>query len=381
MLARRLPPLLVDALIALPFVVVGQLAAWGVIADGGTTFDGRRPLDAALALAFDGLLVLRRRAPLVALALMLPLGIAETADAGASAFFSGFVPVVLLVVSCAIRAPLRVSIGATAYAFGGLVAIIAVAPDLTFENELPFSGLILPLAWGLGWYVRSRDRRAHRAEAHAADLEATRERVLEQERARIARELHDVIAHSVSVMVVQAGAARTLLVEEPAVARESLLAVERSGREALEEMRRLLGFLRGDQREAELLPQPGLDAAPQLVSQVCAAGLPVELTIDGPPRPLAPGVDLSAYRILQEALTNAVKHAGATSATVRLTYGTSSVQLEIEDDGRGPGPYVNGGHGLVGMRERVDLYGGDLETGPREGGGFRVRASLPLEAS
>jgi signal transduction histidine kinase len=109
--------------------------------------------------------------------------------------------------------------------------------------------------------------------------------------------------------------------------------------------------------------------------------LPVELTIDGPPRPLAPGVDLSAYRILQEALTNAVKHAGATSATVRLTYGTSSVQLEIEDDGRGPGPYVNGGHGLVGMRERVDLYGGDLETGPREGGGFRVRASLPLEAS
>jgi signal transduction histidine kinase len=376
---RLIRGVLADVFVAVPFIVVGQLTAWSVIADGGTRFQGSHPVNAALAVLLDGLVVLRRRAPLVALALMLPVGIAQTTYAEASAFFSGFVPVVLIVCSAAIHAPRRWSLAATAWALGGLIAIIALAPDLRMTNELPFSGPIIILAWALGRYLRARDQRAHTAEAEAATLAAASERVLEEERARIARELHDVIAHSVSVMVVQAGAARTLLIDDTAAAREALLAVERSGRQALEEMRRLLGILRRDQREAELLPQPGLDAAHVLVDQVRATGLPVALDVDGSPRPLAPGVDLSAYRILQEALTNTVKHANASSASVRLRFSPAAVEVEIEDDGRGPVPNGNGGHGLIGMRERVELYGGELETGPREGGGFRVRARLPLE--
>jgi signal transduction histidine kinase len=376
---RLIRGVLADVFVAVPFIVVGQLTAWSVIADGGTRFQGSHPVNAALAVLLDGLVVLRRRAPLVALALMLPVGIAQTTYAEASAFFSGFVPVVLIVCSAAIHAPRRWSLAATAWALGGLIAIIALAPDLRMTNELPFSGPIIILAWALGRYLRARDQRAHTAEAEAATLAAASERVLEEERARIARELHDVIAHSVSVMVVQAGAARTLLIDDTAAAREALLAVERSGRQALEEVRRLLGILRRDQREAELLPQPGLDAAHVLVDQVRATGLPVALDVDGSPRPLAPGVDLSAYRILQEALTNTVKHANASSASVRLRFSPAAVEVEIEDDGRGPVPNGNGGHGLIGMRERVELYGGELETGPREGGGFRVRARLPLE--
>jgi signal transduction histidine kinase len=174
--------------------------------------------------------------------------------------------------------------------------------------------------------------------------------------------------------------ARTLLTDDTEAARDALFAVERSGRQALEEMRRLLGMLRRDQREAELLPQPSLDAAHILIDQVRATGLPVALDIEGSPQPLSPGVDLSAYRILQEALTNTVKHANASSASVRLRFSPTAVEVEVEDDGRGRSPNVNGGHGLIGMRERVELYGGEIETGPREGGGFRVRARLPLEA-
>lgn len=363
-----------------PFLVVGQLTAWGVIADGGTRFQGSHPVNAALAVLFDGVIVLRRRAPLVALALMLPIGIAETAHAGASAFFSGFVPVVLLVCSAAMRAPRRWSLAAMLWALGGLIAIIAIAPDLKMTNELPFSGPIVVLAWALGRYLRARDQRTHTAEAQAATLAAASTRVLEEERARIARELHDVIAHSVSVMVVQAGAARTLLTDDTEAARAALFAVERSGRQALEEMRRLLGMLRRDQREAELLPQPSLDAAHILIDQVRATGLPVALDVEGSRQPLSPGVDLSAYRILQEALTNTVKHANASSASVRLRFSPTAVEVEVEDDGRGRTAKVNGGHGLIGMRERVELYGGEIETGPREGGGFRVRARLPLEA-
>jgi signal transduction histidine kinase len=373
---------LVDVLMAIPFVVVGQLAAWDVVADGGTKFHGTHAVNAAIAGALDGMLVLRRRAPLPALLVLPLLGILQSSYAQASGFFSGFVPLVLLVCSVAIREPGRRSLPATAFAFAGLVVIIVVSPDLTLTNELPFSGLIVPLAWGLGRYLRARDRRVYSAEARAADLEATRERVLEEERGRIARELHDVIAHSVSVMVVQAGAARTLIDADPESARVSLLAVERSGRQALEEMRRLLGMLRRDQREPELVPQPGLDNVNHLLEHVRATGLAVALTVEGDPQPLSPGIDLSAYRILQEALTNTVKHADASSATVRVSYRPTLVEVEVADDGRGhAGASQNGGHGLVGMRERVDLYGGELDAGAGDGGGFRVRARLPLETT
>jgi signal transduction histidine kinase len=291
--------------------------------------------------------------------------------------------VVLIVYSVAAREPRRRSIAATAYALVGLLAIIVVAPDLQLADELPFSAPIIVVAWVLGRTFRARDQRARTAESHAASLEATSARVLEEERARIARELHDVIAHSVSVMVVQAGAARTQLDWDAGPVRDALLAIERSGREALEEMRRLLGMLRQDQRETDLLPQPGLRSVPALIDQVRATGLDVQLSIAGTPEPLPPGVDLSAYRILQEALTNTVKHARASLAMVRLTYRASWFDLEVEDDGTGvtAGRADGHGHGLVGMRERVELYGGAFEAGSRNAGGFHVRASLPLETS
>ena len=223
--------------------------------------------------------------------------------------------------------------------------------------------------------VGDRERRAQIAERER-DL-AAREAVVE-ERARIARELHDVIAHHVSMIVLQAGAERRVLDGANTSTREVLETVERTGRSALTEMRRLLGMLRADEHEP-LTPQPGLTDVPTLVGQLRDAGLPVELHVEGEPLELPVGIELSAYRIVQEALTNALKHAGKASATVNIRYGLDSLELEIVDDGAGTAPPVaSGGHGLVGMRERVALYGGRLDAGRRPGGGFAVRVLLPI---
>ena len=198
------------------------------------------------------------------------------------------------------------------------------------------------------------------------------------ERARIARELHDVIAHSVTVMTVQAGAARMLLPGDPQRAVEPLLAVEETGHQALAEMRRLLGILREVDGQPVLAPQPGLKDLTRLAVAVREAGLPVEMAVEGTPRPLPAGIELAAYRILQEALTNTLKHAGAARAHVTVRYAPEAVFLEVCDDGRVP-PADGHGHGLVGMRERATLYGGELDAGPLPGGGYAVRARLPIE--
>jgi signal transduction histidine kinase len=223
--------------------------------------------------------------------------------------------------------------------------------------------------------VRDRERRADMAERER-DL-AAREAVVEV-RARIARELHDAIAHNVSMMVVQAGAERRVLGDERSSTREVLETVEQIGRGALTEMRRLVGMLRSGGEEA-LAPQPGLGDLERLVGQVCEAGLPVDLQIEGERRELPVGLDLSAYRIVQEALTNALKHAGQACATVNVRYHDDSLELEIVDNGKGATPRVeSGGHGLVGMRERVALYGGRFEASHRASGGFTVRVLLPI---
>jgi signal transduction histidine kinase len=223
--------------------------------------------------------------------------------------------------------------------------------------------------------VGDRERRAQMAERER-DL-AAREAVVE-ERARIARELHDVIAHHVSMIVLQAGAERRVLDGAHSSTRDVLETVERTGRSALTEMRRLLGMLRADAHEP-LTPQPGLTDVPALVTQLRDAGLPVDLYVEGEPLELPVGIDLSAYRIVQEALTNALKHAGEATATVAIRYAKDSLELEIVDDGAGtPSAAGSGGHGLVGMRERVALYGGRLDAGRRPGGGFAVRVLLPI---
>jgi signal transduction histidine kinase len=240
------------------------------------------------------------------------------------------------------------------------------------------------------WRQRAGDsaERLHRAQA---EHEAQTRRAVEAERARIASELHDVVTHNVSVMVVQAGAARRVLDSSPGLATEALLAVEASGRTAMTELRYLLGLLApagpddhapGEQ-DAVLVPQPGLGQVGALVDRVRAAGLPAELITDGA-RVLPPGVDLAAYRVVQEALTNVIKHGGGAGAVIRLVYGERELVITVTDDGAparpaGYGARGAGGRGLIGLRERLGLYGGELDAGPRPGGGWRVRAVIPLE--
>ena len=240
-------------------------------------------------------------------------------------------------------------------------------------------------AWMLGSWVQYR--RAHTAllEEEALRLEreqADRTRVaVEQAQARIARDLHDIVAHHVSVMVAQAGAAQRVFDAEPALARRALGSIETTGREALVEMRRLLGVLRAGEPRAERDPQPGLERLPSLVAHVQQAGLPVELAIEGSVRPLPPGVELSAYRIVQEALTNTLKHAGAARVHVGVAYSAQWLELEVCDDGHGCVAQVVPGQGLVGMQQRAGLVGGELavESGP--GAGFRVLARLPADGA
>jgi signal transduction histidine kinase len=274
-------------------------------------------------------------------------------------------------------------------AVAGWSAIIAAA--LVFDHqtgglaEFFWTALIFSLAWVFGLALGTRTEQARVLRARVAEAEHERAQAAAQataeERARIARELHDVVAHSVSVMVVQTSGVRRLLNDEQHRERDALLSVEQIGRQALTEMRRMLGVMRTseDQPAAALAPQPGLQHLDRLIAQVEEAGLPVTLRVEGERRGLSPGVDLSAYRIVQEGLTNVLKHSKGAHADVLVRFDESAVRLEISDDGTAPAGDGNG-HGLVGMRERVALYGGTLEAGPRDGGGFVLRAELPVEA-
>ena len=205
---------------------------------------------------------------------------------------------------------------------------------------------------------------------------------MSEERARIARELHDVVGHSVSVMTVQAAAVRRLLRPDQQREREALLIVEQTGREALAEMRRMVGVLRRPEEAPARAPQPSLDHLDRLVEQAREAGLPVELRIEGDPVQLPAGLDLTAYRLVQEGLTNAMKHARADRTQVLVRYDDEHIEVTVTDDGQGDhSGGTEGGHGLVGMRERVSVYGGELEAGPRPGGGYQLRARLPLAST
>jgi signal transduction histidine kinase len=237
--------------------------------------------------------------------------------------------------------------------------------------------------WSLGRWVRQRRDRTDDLERRTAELAADREALAREavadERARIAREMHDAVAHSVSVMVLQAGAAEQVLTASPERARESLETIQDAGREAIVELRRMLGLLRDPAADAELAPQPSVGRLDALLEQVRGAGLPVELIVEGEAMRLPPGIDRSVYRIVQEGLTNALKYAGPAHASVRIRYGERAVELEVLDDGRGPQSGGHDGFGLLGMRERAALYGGRLDATARPGGGYALRASLPLE--
>lgn len=265
-----------------------------------------------------------------------------------------------------------------AWALTGVLVFDSGAVDhrwLPFE-EVVFLTVVFGAAYLTGLAVHAYATRARHLADHAARLERDRERqaaeAVAQERIRIARELHDVVAHSVSMMVMQAGVLRRTGDGND----EMLLGIERMGREAVDELRVMLGALRMPLDEA--IPQPGLDLLPGTVSTLVSSGLRITLTVGGEPVRLAPGLDLSAYRIAQEALTNAVKHASDSEIQITVSYRADSVELEILDGGGGAPSELSTGNGLVGMRERAALFGGTFEAGPRPEGGFRVRASLPI---
>jgi signal transduction histidine kinase len=295
------------------------------------------------------------------------------------------------VILAAYSAVLYSRFGRTALLSVFAAAIIATAmfPDTTPPVPARFTALLIlapvaVVALGMrGWRQRAGDSAARLRRAEA-EHEAETRRAVEAERARIASELHDVVTHNVSVMVVQAGAARRVLDSSPDEARAALLAVEASGRTAMGELRHLLGLLApaseaasGDQ--AVLVPQPGAGQIRSLVDRVRAAGVDVELTVTGV-RDLPPGLDLAAYRVVQEALTNVIKHAGAARALVRIEYRTDDLLITVLDEGGYPQAAPSpGGRGLIGLRERLAIYGGELDAGPRPGGGWRVEARIPLE--
>jgi signal transduction histidine kinase len=351
----RIPGWVYDLVIAL---IVGGASIGQAFSHGTNVW-----VTAPLAVTGTVAIFFRRRNPLGVLALetvatvvMIPLGVASLATG-----------VIFAVFTVASRGPRDLSMRAS----GAAVILLAVPALITEHGNIgrliaPFVFLIL--AWMVGDSYHARDR----------DREERIGRAAGEERARIARELHDVVTHNVSVMVVQAAAAGEIFDQDPQRAREAIGAVEETGRRALNELRRLLGVVAGD--EAGVLPQPGLDRVGELVERVRTAGLEVELIEEGTPGDVPEGVGLSAYRIVQESLTNTLKHAFASHVTVRVRHSGDAVEVEVTDDGVGAALHGEG-RGLIGMRERVALYGGELDAGSRAGGGYGVRARIPVTAS
>jgi signal transduction histidine kinase len=336
----------------------------------------------------------RRRAPYQVLAVTVVAAVTHLALGFKPTFAEAGMLVALYTVAA--HRPTRRSIVA-ALLVAVALAVYAVISEDKYPcptEELAQSWVLAYVQFAAAWFLGELQKRriAYTAKLEALNLQLAGEQDLKagwavaEERGRIARELHDVVAHAVSVMVVQAGAARRSVASNPDQARDALASIESTGRQALAEMRRLVGLQRdrGEGEDAALAPQPSLVHLESLLAATRDAGLPVELTVEGEPRPLPAGVDLSAYRIVQEALTNSLKHAGPARATVRLCYGREALEVQVSDDGQGGGPngrVDGGGHGLIGMRERVALFGGTLEVGVGHGGGFRVAARLPIDGT
>jgi signal transduction histidine kinase len=336
-----------------------------------------------LALVATAPLVLRRRYPLAVLWLVMGITLSAVNVTRAPAFYACTVAAYTAAAYSPYRVPTLTSLGIAALLVSGfaLSSVPAVPARL-----VPYL-IVIPIVVA-GNALRDWRRREQEGRARLAALERERadelRRAAEQERRRIARELHDVVTHNVSVMVIQAGAARRVLGAAPDQAREALLAVEAGGRAAMAELRHVMGLLSVDgEAPGQLAPQPGLDGLAALVDRVCDAGVPVRLTVVGEPRPVPPGVGLTAYRVIQEALTNTVKHATGAAATVLVEYRADDLRVEVTDTGGRVGqPAAAGtGRGLVGLRERVAVYGGTLRAGLRPTGGYRVTATIPADTT
>lgn len=365
-------------------LAVAAAALFAVQIGGERHFAGERPVALAAAGGFCVSLALARRAPLAPLAagiaLMLVSNEWTPPLANTGTFFVAYVTAVYL-------AGRRLGGTASLAAIALLVVALplaAIEPGQPFSaSDAAFIAVALAGPFAAGQVIRRRHHQERRLRGRAALLEVERDlrarEAVAEERVRIARELHDVVAHAISVIVLQARGGRRRLPAGADESREALDAIEETAEDALAEMRRLLGMLRRPDDESELAPQPGLRDIDGLVANLRSAGLPVAVHVEGTPRELPRGLDVSAYRIVQEALTNALKHAGPATARVVVRYSPTDLELEIVDDGAGSSNGGGSGHGLPGIRERVAMYGGELTAGRGESGGYAVRARLPLE--
>jgi signal transduction histidine kinase len=367
-----------DPLLALVAAAAFQIEIW-LVGDPAL----RRPAVVVFALAMCLPLAIRRRAPLLAVTLIAAAYIALLQVALVAANeYTTIVAVILIAAYAAGHHPDRIRAVA-----GGLIVLVATCYEVLLDDpravaEYVFIGLIITAVWMAGFGMEQRERRAARLVGETISLRQERDSAAEgaaaDERARIARELHDIISHNVSVMVLQAGAAGEVIDSDPDRAKGSLDAIQQTGRQALVELRRLLGVLGDEPSVSPRSPQPGLEQLPTLVETLRDTGLAVDLRVLGMARALPPGVDVTAYRIIQEALTNAARHAGPAEVTVSITYGDDAVEIEVLDTGQGPNVPVRTGRGLAGMKERVALHAGTIEAGPGPAGGFAVRVWLPL---
>jgi signal transduction histidine kinase len=349
---------------------------------------GPRPfLSAAYAVATLVLLARRRWPFEVAVAVFVALAVPMLAF-GASENLGAFLPPLLAMYSVGAHSDLRRAVAGLAAA--GVWSVLFLLTDHALHSGADYLRAIVYLAffalpWGFGVLVRNPRLRAVEWERRASRLERERKAALEaairEERAHIARELHDVVSHTVGLIVLQAQAGDTRVDSDPEGARSALQSIERSAREAMVELRRMLGLLREDSPGTELAPLPGLDRLPGLLDEFRSAGLDARLSLSAHPQAVSRGLELNVFRIVQEALTNSLRHGEATAADVCIAFGDDAVTVEVADNGSGSAVGAAPGHGLVGMQERVQLHGGGLRFGVRRGGGFEVFATLPYESA
>jgi signal transduction histidine kinase len=376
---RRADPWMLDAILATAFVVlalIGHLASTG---GAGVHYRDTDALSVLMTLTVALPYYVRRRAPLAVLLISEIAVVVLTARE----YRTGATPFILLigVYTVAAWCPARQRLIGLAALTAGLATVAVTGIPGASGADIAFNMVQYLAAYLFGAMVRIRRLYSDEIEARAAALERDREqdarRAVAEERLRIAQELHDVVAHSMGVIAVQAGVGAHVIDSDPVEAKRSLEAIAETSRSSLTEIRRLLGVLRDD-NGALYTPAPGLADLSALVRDISSAGLQVDVRCQGAATDIPPGVDFTAYRIVQEALTNALKHAGRARASVIVTYEPGALSLEIVDDGRGVnGRSTAGGHGLLGMRERVAVYGGTFDAGPRHGGGFRVGVRLP----
>ena len=379
-----------DVILAAAVTALGLLVTFVRIGDG-TIYHGPRLPNAILSVLVTGTLAWRRTRPLLAVTWIFAVYAASFVVVRHDLqMVAGFVVVIVLVASAGYHASRREALACLAVGLAIPAVLIPLEPQLGGWSGAVFDAAFVALPWLAARALRNREDRAAALGTQLALAQARQREILHEERARIARELHDIVAHSVSVILLQVGAARMRAPGQPGLA-EPLHAAEASGRQALAELRRLLGVLNdvsaerpgrdhaADERAPEA-PQPSIATLDRLASTVRTAGLDVDLAITGAVRPLPPGLELSVYRIVQEALTNVLRHARASRAEVRVGYGPDTVTIDVVDDGTArTASGVPAGHGLVGMRQRARVFGGTTTAGPAPGGGWQVRAELPAE--